>query len=203
MASERAVTAAAVAAALPPLVEQAKALADRTRFSHSCIDEVGRLLHVPASHAGPGTIGEIGTGCGVGTAWMASAFPFGASLKTVELDVERASAVRDLFRDLKEVEVIADDWHALEPHGPFDLLFADGGRAKEREPERVLEMLAPGGLLVLDDLWVEGRWHPAESRGRQDDPVRRFWLGDPRLAATELLVRHDHAVILASRIASR
>ena len=43
-------------------------LARRESFAHSCRPEHGRLLYALA--AGAGTIGETGTGCGVGLAWL-------------------------------------------------------------------------------------------------------------------------------------
>jgi len=55
---------------LPPLVERAVDLARRLGFANSCRPEHGRLRHALA--AGAGTIGETGTGCGVGLAWLAS-----------------------------------------------------------------------------------------------------------------------------------
>ncbi len=54
---------------LPPLVQRAVDLARRLGFAYSCRPEHGRLLRALA--AGAGTIGETGTGCGVGLAWLA------------------------------------------------------------------------------------------------------------------------------------
>jgi predicted O-methyltransferase YrrM len=89
------------------------------------------------------------------------------------------------------------DWHDILAHGPFALLFADGGKAKQDEPEAILQAVRPGGLIVLDDLTPQNQW-PPEWRG-QPDPVREFWLKDPRVAATEVLVTPSMAVILAAR----
>ena len=58
---------------LPPLVERAVDLARRAGFAHSCRPEHGRLLSALA--AGAGTIGETGTGYGVGLAWLAGRPP--------------------------------------------------------------------------------------------------------------------------------
>ena len=55
---------------LPPLVGRAVGLARRLGFANSCRPEHGRLLHALA--AGAAAIGETGTGCGVGLAWLAS-----------------------------------------------------------------------------------------------------------------------------------
>ncbi|HEY6318866.1 MAG TPA: hypothetical protein VI462_13405 [Acidimicrobiia bacterium] len=58
---------------LPGLVERAVELARSTRFPFSCHPAQGRLLALLA-HGRPGAlIGEPGTGCGVGLAWMLSA----------------------------------------------------------------------------------------------------------------------------------
>ena len=46
-------------------------------------------------------------------------------------------------------EVLEGDWHDLLPQrAPFDFLFADGGHGYDR----VVDLLAPGGILVKDDL---------------------------------------------------
>ena len=55
---------------LPPLVERAVSIAQRAGFANSCRPEQGRLLFALA--AGAQLIGETGTGCGVGLAWLAS-----------------------------------------------------------------------------------------------------------------------------------
>ncbi len=191
MATYRALTT------VPLLVRQALALAERLEFASSCTPEVGRLLAALAAHVPRGTIGEVGTGYGVGTAWLASALVPTSRLVTVERDVARATSARDLFVALDKVQVLSGDWRALLPYGPFDLLFADTP-TKRDEPKALLAALRPGGMLVLDDLTPEEHWPPAW-RG-QPDPVRDFWLNDPRLRATELLTTPTSAVIVATRL---
>jgi predicted O-methyltransferase YrrM len=179
---------------LPPLVQRAVALAERLGFERSCLPEVGRLLHVLAAARGRTRVAEIGTGTGVGAAWIVSALPPEVPFFTTELDAERGAAAAELFRDDPHVRVLAGDWReTLPPEAPFDLVFFDA--AKQLRPhedgELVKGLLAPGGLAVLDDL-TPGRAGP--------DPVREAWLADERLAATELLVTPASAVILAVRI---
>ncbi len=183
---------------VPPLVEQTSALAERLEFTQSCWPEVGRLLAVLASSVRGGIIGETGTGCGVGAAWMASSLSPDTQLITIELDVERARAAREVLEPAPNVRVLQGDWHELLSHGPFDMLFVDGGSGKQQEQDAVLGALRPGGLVVLDDLWPQGM-EPPELRGKPH-PVREFWLNDPRLAATEILTGPRMAVILATRI---
>jgi predicted O-methyltransferase YrrM len=173
----------------PLLVERAQALA----FERSCSDETGRLLHALAAQRGRGRVGEIGTGVGVGAAWITSALPPGVSFVTVELDPERAAAAQALFADDADVNVLEGDWHGVMPaEAPFDLLFYDGG-GKQRpdlDGEQVFGLLAPGATLVMDDL-TPGR--------RGGDPVREFWLGHDALAAVELQVSPRECVIVGVR----
>lgn len=171
----------------PPLVERAVA------FERSSIPEVGRLLHLLAAQRGRARVGEIGTGTGVGAAWIVSALPPEVPFVTVELDAERAAAASRLFADDENVTVLHGDWHELMPsEAPFDLLFYDGGGKQhpELDGEQVIGLLAPGGTVVMDDL-TPGQSGP--------DPVREFWLDHPSLASIELLTTPKTAVILAIR----
>jgi predicted O-methyltransferase YrrM len=162
-------------------------------FERSSIPEVGRLLHVLAGQRGRQRVGEIGTGTGVGAAWIVSALSPDVPFLTVELDVRRAAAASRLFAEDENVTVLQGDWHELlPPEAPFDLLFYDGGGKQhpERDGEQVVGLVAPGGIIVLDDL-TPGR--PGA------DPVREFWLDHRQLAAVELLTTPGTAAILATR----
>lgn len=172
------------------------------RFERSSIPELGRLLTVLVAQRPRGRFAEIGTGCGVGAAWIASALDPEAAFVTVEADAERAAASGRLFEELPNLRVIHGDWHeALPPEAPFDLLFLDGGHWKSGdvpgESEQALALVPSGGIVVIDDLTPEALW-PEEWRGRPD-PVREFWLGDPRLTAAEVLITPQTAAILAVR----
>jgi predicted O-methyltransferase YrrM len=173
---------------LPPLVQRALALAERSGFEKSCSDEAGRLLQVLAAQRGRTRVGEIGTGCGVGAAWILSALPPETAFLTVELDPERAAAAAELLADDEHARVLQGDWAEILPaEAPFDLLFADGGGQATKTNPAVLDLLPPGGTLVLDNL-TPG--HPGP------DPVRELWLHDPRLAAIELQLSPREAAIV-------
>jgi len=172
------------------------------RFERSSIPEVGRLLAALVAQRSAGRIAEIGTGCGLGAAWIASALGPEASFVTVETDEERAGAVGRLFADQPSIRVLHGDWHdLLPPEGPFDLLSFDGGYWKSgdvaAESEQALALVAPGGAVLVDDLTPEALW-PEEWRGKSD-PAREFWLGNPRLRAAEILTTPQTAAILAVR----
>jgi len=173
---------------LPPLVERALALSARAGFTKSCSLETGRLLQVLAGQRGRTRVAEIGTGCGVGSAWILSALDPEISFVTVELDAARAADAAELLVADTNATVLYGDWQEVLPgEAPFDLLFADGGRSKYHE--ELLGLVAPGGTLFLDDLTpgYDGR-----------DPVRELWLGHPRLLAAELQISPREAVIVGT-----
>jgi len=183
---------------IPSLVQWATDLTVRHEFDLSCIAEVGRLLSVLASHIQGGVVGEIGTGTGVGAAWMLSHLAPSTRFVTVEADAARATAARDLFKKYPNAEVIHGDWRAILSRSPFDLLFVDVGEAKRDEPQAVVEALRLGGMAVMDDFTPEEYW-PEDWRGKPD-PVRTFWLNDVRLNAVEVRTTPTTMAILATRI---
>lgn len=196
---------------LPPLVAQTVALANDLGFIHCCTPEQGELLQLLARGRAGGVIGETGTGCGVGLAWMASAVDLQTRLVSVEIDAKRAAACQSLFADLPNVTVLHGDWRFIEQYGPFDLLVLDGGGGGKREndpPADPTSFLKPGGTLVLDDFhpplefWPEEA-APRDEYGRSNTAARKYWLQHPELFATEIRVHPQVSSILATRKAPR
>lgn len=165
-------------------------LAAQTGFEQSCAPEDGALLHVLAGRRGVLRAGEIGTGVGVGAAWIVSALPPGTPFVSVELDATRAAAAATLFQHDPDVRILAGDWRAaLPPEAPFDLLFVDAHDAKD-DADAVVGLLTPGGTAVLDDFSYDAS---------AADPRRDAWLCHSGLAAVELWVTPARRTILAVR----
>jgi predicted O-methyltransferase YrrM len=185
---------------LSALVRAAVDLANERRFGNSCRPEQGELLRILARGVGAGAIGETGTGCGVGLAWLASGAHPGARLVSVERDPGRAAAARELFRGNASVEVRTGDWPAILDRAPFDLLVLDGGgQGKGAEPPLdPAGWLRPGGLVVIDDFTPSTDWPPMFDGWV--DTTRQYWLAHPALHATEVNVTPDSATILARYI---
>jgi predicted O-methyltransferase YrrM len=178
------------AADLPPLVRRALAAADADGFAHSCRPEQGLLLRTLAQGAA-GLIGESGTGCGVGLAWLASGAAPGVRLVSVERDAARAAVSAEVFADQPQVEVVHGDWTELYARGPFDLLVLDGGGQGKGDGAAAdpVRLLAPGGTVVVDDFTPATGWPPLHE-GRPDAP-RLHWLEHPALDAVELRLAAD------------
>jgi predicted O-methyltransferase YrrM len=153
----------------------------------SSIPEVRRLLAVLAARK---RAAEIGTAFGLGAEALAST---AREVVTVELDPERAREAAARLDGLANVELLVGDWaELLPPRGPFELLFMDGGGYKHDvdASARMLELVAPGGLVVVDDL----------TPGYGPDPVRDLFFGHPELVTVEILTTPSTAALLATRV---
>jgi predicted O-methyltransferase YrrM len=150
----------------------------------SSLPAVQRLLAVLAAGR---RCAETGTAYGEGATAIAST---AASLVTVERDEERAAIARERLRGLDHVELHVGDWHDVLPtRAPFDFLFFDAGLVHE-SPD-VIDLLAPGGLLLKDDM--------TPGRRVEGDPVRAFLFGHAELTAVEILTTPETAAILAAK----
>ena len=153
----------------------------------SSIPAVQGLLRVLAAGR---RVAEVGAAFGEGAAAMAET---ARELVTVEIDAERAEVARERLAGFGNARLLVGDWRELlPPLAPFELVFADGGLREPDAWEALIELVAPGGLLVKDDL-TPGR--PVDG-----DPVRAFLLRDPRLAAVEILTTPETAAIVATRL---
>jgi predicted O-methyltransferase YrrM len=150
----------------------------------TAIPEVQALLRAFATGR---AVAEMGAAYGETAALLAET---ASSVVTVERDPERAAIGRVRLAGLANVELLEGDvYERLRGRGPFGLVFADGGRPYDWEA--ILALVEPGGFLVKDDL--------TPGRAVEGDEVREFLLRDPRLAAAELVVTPEMAVIVAAR----
>jgi predicted O-methyltransferase YrrM len=186
---------------LPELVQRAVRLALAMNFELSCHPLQGRLLSLLARGRPGASIGETGTGCGVGLAWMLSAADPSTQLVSIEADAERAAAVRDLYSEYHQVTILHGDWPAILSQGPFDLLVLDGGGSGKwkGDPRRVdpYTALRPAGTLVMDDWTPLDTWPPNDDN--EFEQSRLFWLQHPDLLAGEIRLSPSLSTIVATR----
>lgn len=184
---------------LPVLVAEAVRLAERRGFALSCAPEQGRLLQLLAAGRAGGVIGETGTGCGVGVAWLLSGAGRGTRLVSVEREPERAAAAAGLFAGEPDVTIRCADWSAILADGPFDLLVLDGGGAGKggERPVDPAAALRPQGAIVVDDFTPADRWPPQHAGA--PDAARLHWLEHPSLATTELRLTPTLATVVGVR----
>lgn len=180
---------------VPELVASTHDLSRQRGFITSIRNETGRLLAALAASR-TGTLAELGTGCGVGSAWLSSGAPKDAHIVSAELDPALAEDVQKIFAHTENVDVIAGDWSTLERYAPFSLLFVDVRDVME-SIDVLADLMEPGGIAVLDDFVPSAFWPPIVE-GRVDT-VREQWLTDERFAAVEMLIDVDASLIIATR----
>jgi predicted O-methyltransferase YrrM len=156
----------------------------------TAIPEVQALLRVLAVER---DVAEMGAAYGETAAILAET---ARSVVTVEVDPERVAVARERLVGLDNVELLQGDaFEQLQGRGPFGLVFVDGGLRPLTDDkwESILALAEPGGLLVKDDM--------SPGRPIEGDEIREFMHRDPRLAATEILVSPEMAVIVAAKLA--
>jgi predicted O-methyltransferase YrrM len=181
---------------LPAPVSRAFDVSRRSGYVSFCRNETGRLLAALAATR-TGTLAEFGTGTGVGTAWLRSGIREGARILTAELDPALAEKAAEIFVNDPQVEVVAADWSILRDRGPFSLLFLDARGPKNSGADTVVDLIEPGGVVVLDDFTPCASWPPV-FEGRVD-VLREQWLTDERFTTVEVMVASDAAVLIAAK----
>jgi demethylmenaquinone methyltransferase/2-methoxy-6-polyprenyl-1,4-benzoquinol methylase len=183
---------------LPPPVEAALARADAAGFEMSCDPGVGQLLAVLAATVNPhGRVLELGTGCGVGLAWIVHGLESRADVAVVSIESshEVAKAAR-AARFPEYVSIIEGDAVSLLPTlGEFDLVFADAQGGKWERLDLTIGAVRFGGMLIVDDM-TPARWGNDEHQTKTTEVKERL-LTDPSLTSVELA--YASGVILCAR----
>jgi len=130
-------------------------------FSMASELETGVLLRTLAALKPAGAFLELGTGTGIGTAWILGGMDSASRLATVDSEAKYvAVARRHLGRDPRvrfHVEQGEAFLHRLRG-SEFDLIFADTWPGKFNHLEDALELLRTGGFYVVDDLLPQVNW---------------------------------------------
>ena len=190
----------AAEAPVPPLVAAATARARQAGFPMSCHPAVGRLLAVLAAHLPEGArVLELGTGTGVGTAWLVSGLlpRTDVSVTSVEKDPGTAAIAAGGYWPPFVALRCDDALDVLAEGGAFDLIFADAPGGKWVGLDRSVAALRPHGLLIVDDMTPLPNW--TDTHAAAQDKVRQTLMSAPELTSVELAV--GSGVILSARSA--
>ena len=122
----------------------------------------GSLLRILAASKPAGKLLELGTGTGVGTAWLLDGMGPDARLLSVDNDPSVTAVARQFLASDPRVEFRTEDAAALLvklPKASFDLIFADAWVGKYTHLDEALFLLRPGGWYVVDDMTPQDCWH--------------------------------------------
>ena len=121
----------------------------------------GSLLRTLAASKPAGRFLELGSGTGLSTAWLLDGMDSKSHLTTVDNDAALLSILkRHLGTDPRLSVVCAEGDEFLQSlHGQqFDFIFADTWSGKYRLLDEALNLLAPAGLYVIDDMLPQPNW---------------------------------------------
>jgi caffeoyl-CoA O-methyltransferase len=162
------------------------------------VPATGALLQVLALAANARRAVEVGTAIGVSTLYLARALPDDGTVVSFEIDPERHAAARDYLvragvadrADLR-LQDAREGLASLEPES-FQFAFVDGVKDQYGDyVERVVPLLAPGGVLAVDNVLMSGTVAENATDGHWSDEqiaamraLNGRLLADPRLSGT-------------------
>jgi predicted O-methyltransferase YrrM len=168
--------------------------------------DVGRLLHILTSMTRGRLAIELGTLGGYSGIWIARGLAADGKLMTIEIDDAHADFAEEEFRQAevadrvevlrgRALDVLENLNETLEPNS-VDLVFID---ARKNEYvayfHLVRDLIAPGGLIVADNVYATGRGWIDEGYGT--DEFNRLVASDPAFDATATPMREG--VLIARR----
>ena len=184
---------------VPERVREAMERARKERFELSCETDVGRLLAVlSAGVPVGGRIIELGTGAGVGLAWIVHGVGERQDVEVWSVEREPSLVALTAQADLPAFVrlIVADAVDVVGQHpGHFDLVFADAQGGKWTGLEKSIGALRAGGVLLVDDMAPKS-WDSDDYREKIAQ-VRTGILTAPELVSVEM--SWASGVIIATR----
>lgn len=174
-------------AGVPAVLASILAASEALGFRAASERRTGAMLRVLAASKPGGRLLELGTGTGVGTAWLLGGMDATARLDTIDTDQAVVAVARQHLGDDPRVRFhVADGeaWLTAYAGEPFDLIFADAWPGKFHALPAALNLLAVGGLYVIDDLREQPNW--PEGHGQRIEPLLAQIEQTPGLACVRL-----------------
>jgi predicted O-methyltransferase YrrM len=182
---------------VPATVLTAQKCSTEVGFAMACENRTGALLRTLAASKPAGRILELGTGTGVGTAWLLAGMGPTAWLTSVEVDGATQAVARGIIGDDPRVDLVLNDahhWLTSYDGPPFDLAYVDCRPGKFGDRRLLLAHLASGALYVGDDLLPQPTW-PADHQPRVDAFLAEI-VAEPDLVVT--LMRWSSGLVVAA-----
>ena len=165
----------------------------------------GRFLELMVFASGARRVLEIGTFTGYSSIAMAAGLPDGGSIISLEVDPHHATTARgNIAAAGLEGRISVIEGPALQSleglSGPYDLIFIDADKVSyDAYFEAVLPMLAPHGLIVVDNtLQAGGVLDGVEGRSESATALRAFndkVVNDPRVICVLTTIRDGVTLI--------
>ena len=145
----------------PVIVNKIVAETQALGFPMASEDETGRLLRTLAASKVAGRLLELGTGTGIGTAWILDGMDASSTLVTIDNEAAVLKVARSYLASDPRVTILEEDGARFITRvagSQFDFIFADTWPGKFTYLDETLALLAPGGLYIVDDLLPQANW---------------------------------------------
>jgi predicted O-methyltransferase YrrM len=146
---------------IPAVTRAIQTDTDALGFTMASEPKTGALLAALAASKPGGRLLELGTGTGLGTAWLLAGMDATSRLDSVDTDSRVVSVARKhLGSDSRVRFHILDgaDFIAQAPRDAWDLIYADAWPGKFTQLHAALSLLHTGGVYVIDDLLPQPNW---------------------------------------------
>jgi predicted O-methyltransferase YrrM len=150
-----------VIARTPPALAAIQADTARLGFSMASEPKTGALLAALAAAKPGGRLLELGTGTGIGTAWLLAGMDASARLDTVDTDRSVVDVARQHLGGDARVAFRVEDGAAFLARADsdtYDVVYADAWPGKFTNLDAALGCLRQGGFYVIDDLLPQPNW---------------------------------------------
>ncbi len=146
----------------PPAVAQ-EILAHTEALNFPMVSEprTGALLRALAASKPAGCFLELGTGTGMGTAWLLAGMDCDSTLTSVDTNAEWQSAAEEMLGHDKRLTLVLEDGAEFlrrQPKLSYDLVFADAMPGKYEALDEALTVVRPGGFYIIDDMLPQPNW---------------------------------------------
>lgn len=140
----------------------------------------GKMLEMISKMLQPTATLEIGTYTGYSAICLARGLAPGGLLDTIEVNDELESFIRHYFERAGLQDKISlhigDALEVLQTlRGPYSLVFIDGDKREYPQYlERCRELLAPGGIILADNVLWDGKVLDTDTTDRHTQGIREF-----------------------------
>jgi predicted O-methyltransferase YrrM len=165
-------------------------------FAMASEPKTGALLRVLAASKPGGRFLEIGTGTGIGTAWLLAGMDASSSLDSVDNDDSAQTIARQhLGGDPRAAFHLEEgaQFLARQSPGSYDFIYADSWPGKFTHLDLALSLVRVGGLYLVDDLLPQPNWpegHAPKVPSLIDELSNQLSFASVRLAWSSGLMLH-------------
>lgn len=158
----------------PASLEQIETRSKGLDFRMASDPRTGALLAALAASKPSGRFLELGTGTGIGTAWLLYGMDKASTLMSVDIDPEFQAVAREVHGSDPRLTLVLEDGIQFlhkQPPQTFDLIFADAMPGKYESLDEALALVRPGGFYVIDDMLPQPSWpegHDAKAAALMD-----------------------------------